>query len=360
MSIAIVSSFPRPRLPDASPENVAARPVAADAASSGAGFASLLLGLQVKANEAPPDKDAAADRKTAFGEAGPEVSDAPFLTVLDPTQRTLASPSTFPERPLAGEPDLPGLSVTTVRNEPIVVPGNLALPTDPLNLKTRTADERGSSTAQSLDAASKAANIGHEAAKVAVAEVARRGFERPEAMTPEPVSPASSLATLATAPHAQQPVATAPVDGPQSLQTPLRDPSWAGDFGQKLLWFASHDKQLAQLTLNPPQLGSLEITLRIDKDSANAHFASANADVRGAIETALPRLREMFASAGIDLGQVSVGSESFRQPGEGRNQPDRPPLQVVDGTILANDFASGLLAQTIATQHGSALIDIYA
>ncbi|MDP2878869.1 MAG: hypothetical protein Q8N74_05000, partial [Sulfuricella sp.] len=35
--------------------------------------------------------------------------------------------------------------------------------------------------------------------------------------------------------------------------------------------------------------------------------------VREAIETALPRLREMLADNGIMLGNVTVGSESFSQ-----------------------------------------------
>ncbi|WP_434735495.1 flagellar hook-length control protein FliK [Candidatus Accumulibacter necessarius] len=38
-----------------------------------------------------------------------------------------------------------------------------------------------------------------------------------------------------------------------------------------------------QLTLHPPQLGSIEITLNLDQDGANAHFVSPNAEVRGTL-----------------------------------------------------------------------------
>ena len=98
-----------------------------------------------------------------------------------------------------------------------------------------------------------------------------------------------------------------------SLPTPVRDQNWAADFGQKIVWLATNDKQSAQLTLNPPQMGPIEISLSIDKGNASLSFASANAEVRDAIETALPRLREMFASAGIELGHTNVGTESFSQ-----------------------------------------------
>jgi flagellar hook-length control protein FliK len=131
--------------------------------------------------------------------------------------------------------------------------------------------------------------------------------------------------------------------------------------GQKLLWFASHDeKQLAQLTLHPPQLGSIEITLNLDKDGASAHFVSPNADVRGAIETAVPRLREMFAGAGIELGQVSVGSESFRQQPDGQQESSHRPRPLADNAILGSDSANRLSGETFITQRGRGLVDIFA
>ena len=139
----------------------------------------------------------------------------------------------------------------------------------------------------------------------------------------------------------------------------IRD-SWSTDLGQKLLWFAGNDKQQAQLTLNPPQLGSVEISLKIDRETASAHFVSANADVRAAIETALPRLREMFASAGIDLGQVSVGSESFRQQADSQRQPSGSPRPMADAAILGDDSATSLVGLNIATRGGSTLVDIFA
>ena len=71
----------------------------------------------------------------------------------------------------------------------------------------------------------------------------------------------------------------------------------------KIVWLTANDQKFAQLTLNPPQMGPIEISLNINKDTASAYFISPNAEVREAIETALPRLREMLAGVGIELGQ---------------------------------------------------------
>ncbi|ACV37055.1 flagellar hook-length control protein FliK [Accumulibacter sp.] len=150
------------------------------------------------------------------------------------------------------------------------------------------------------------------------------------------------------------------LQGVPALEKPLHDRSWATDLGQKLLWFVSNDKQGAQLTLNPPQLGSIEITIHMDKNGANAHFASPNPDVRGAIETAVPRLREMFAGAGIDLGQVSVGGESFRQHSDGQQDTSQRPRILADKAILGGGSAGGIPGAAAITRHGSSLVDTFA
>jgi flagellar hook-length control protein FliK len=76
---------------------------------------------------------------------------------------------------------------------------------------------------------------------------------------------------------------------------------------------ANQSQQVAELHLNPPNLGPLEVRLTISNDQASASFVSLHSAVREAIETALPRLREMLADNGIMLGNVTVGSESFSQ-----------------------------------------------
>ena len=195
-------------------------------------------------------------------------------------------------------------------------------------------------------------------AKFAVSAFAAPPAERIVPNRPEAGSPTSVLNTLPSAPT---PVSGAVShDIPHHQQTALRDPAWASEFGQKLLWFASNEKQLAQLTLHPPQLGSIEITLNLDQDGANAHFVSPNAEVRGTLEAAVPRLREMFASAGIALGQVSVGNESFRPPPDGQRQPARQPRPLADNAILGSDSASRLTSALFVTQRGQGMIDTFA
>jgi flagellar hook-length control protein FliK len=93
----------------------------------------------------------------------------------------------------------------------------------------------------------------------------------------------------------------------------LGDASWDNALGQKVLWMVSQQQQVAELTLNPPDLGPLQVVLSISNDEASATFVSQHADVRQALEAALPRLKEMMAESGITLNSATVGQEGARQ-----------------------------------------------
>lgn len=150
-------------------------------------------------------------------------------------------------------------------------------------------------------------------------------------------------------------------DSALSVNTSVRDQNWATDLGQKVVWLASNDKQSAQLTLNPPQLGPIEVSLDVDKGNASVSFVSANAEVRDAIETALPRLREMFASAGIELGQTNVGAQSFSQQQSGSNEQNRSSSRWTgDNAILAAETTGSLQTAAFSARQGNGMVDIFA
>jgi len=145
-----------------------------------------------------------------------------------------------------------------------------------------------------------------------------------------------------------------------AIQTPVRSSGWNNDFGQKIVWLASNDKQSAQITLNPEQMGPIEVSLSVDKGNVSASFTSANAEVREAIETALPRLREMFASAGIELGQANVSAESFRQPTPERDNQGRPSSGAGGTGILAPATAAPAQTGGRTVMQGNGLVDTFA
>ncbi|MDH4283769.1 MAG: flagellar hook-length control protein FliK [Gallionellaceae bacterium] len=109
------------------------------------------------------------------------------------------------------------------------------------------------------------------------------------------------------------PVSSHSVAVQSRLDTPLANNAWAEEFSQKIVWMATQREQTAELHLNPPQLGPLEVVISVSDDQATAVFASQHAAVRQAVEQALPRLRDMLADSGITLGNATVSDQLPRE-----------------------------------------------
>jgi flagellar hook-length control protein FliK len=151
-------------------------------------------------------------------------------------------------------------------------------------------------------------------------------------------------------------------DASLSVPTPVHDQRWSGDFANKIVWLASNNKQSAELTLNPPHMGSIEISLNMDRDKATATFYSANPEVRDTIEAALPRLREMFAGAGVELGQANVSSESFRQHAENGSGGNggAQAASTAESAILVDTSNGAQSARASSSWQGNGMVDTFA
>ena len=157
-------------------------------------------------------------------------------------------------------------------------------------------------------------------------------------------TPAFDTASFRTEPPVASPIAAQATDIGSStptrgvpepsavVQTRVGERGWDQAVGDKLVWMVNQKHQVAQLHLNPPDLGPLKIAISLDQNQASAQFFSAHASVREALEVAMPRLREMLADSGITLGNTSVGAEAFREPTQ-----QQPRAQVVQtGTVVAD------------------------
>lgn len=98
-----------------------------------------------------------------------------------------------------------------------------------------------------------------------------------------------------------------------TISTPVSHNAWGDEFSQKITWLATQREQSAELHLNPPQLGPLDVVIKISGDQATALFTSPHAAVRDAVEQALPKLREMLSDNGIMLGNTMVSDQSPRE-----------------------------------------------
>lgn len=104
---------------------------------------------------------------------------------------------------------------------------------------------------------------------------------------------------------------------------PLHHPRFAEAFSQQVTVMARDGVQHARITVNPPELGPVEMRITIRNDEATVHFGAHHVAVRDALEDALPRLREQFEQAGLRLHDGAVFDQlPQRSPGQDYESAD--------------------------------------
>jgi hypothetical protein len=96
---------------------------------------------------------------------------------------------------------------------------------------------------------------------------------------------------------------------PEVVHSTVGSPRWANELGSRLAMMCVRGQQEGSLSLTPEHLGPLEVRISVNQDTTNVWFGAQHADTRAALADALPRLREMFATAGLELGQAGVSHE---------------------------------------------------
>lgn len=149
----------------------------------------------------------------------------------------------------------------------------------------------------------------------------------------------------------------------QTISSPLGSSGWAEEFSQKITWMGTQQNQVVELHLNPPNLGPLDVVLKISDSQATALFTSPHGAVRDAVENALPRLREMLADNGIMLGNTMVSDQSPRDRSAngfmGHDTGAMTPRETSDDASGAAGL-SLTAAQTTPARRHNGMVDTFA
>lgn len=189
--------------------------------------------------------------------------------------------------------------------------------------------------------------------------------ERRQLVLPEP-TPAPAPQDLSTQPAptvdtntytpAQAPALTtasaAPAAPNTTLQAPLASEGWNQGLGQQLVNMHLRGDKSVDLHLHPADLGPISINLKVNEGSqAQVQFFSHNAQVRSAIEQALPQLRDVMADQGIALGQATVGDQRQQHASRDDNSRSFSTQQVSEQINLAEvDEVKAPKIQTLTGQ----------
>lgn len=97
------------------------------------------------------------------------------------------------------------------------------------------------------------------------------------------------------------------------IQAPLGSQRFAEETAQQLQFAIGKQAQFAELKITPADMGPISIKIDMQGNQANLQFIVTQADTKQAIEDALPKLRELFAQAGLQLNGSDVNQQSQQQ-----------------------------------------------
>jgi len=107
---------------------------------------------------------------------------------------------------------------------------------------------------------------------------------------------------------------------------------------EKVRWMVNARNPSAEIRLDPPDLGGMQIKVNLSGDTAQVNFNVQSLAAKEMLDQAAPRLRDMLAQQGIELGQSSVQQDSQQQGG-----------QTGDGSSERSHASTGALGATEET-----------
>jgi flagellar hook-length control protein FliK len=138
-----------------------------------------------------------------------------------------------------------------------------------------------------------------------------------------------------------------------SIQAPLGSAAFADEVSARVSGLAQSGITQAQLQLSPADLGPVQVHITLQAGQASVWFGANHADTRAALEQSLPRLRELFAGAGMPLTDSGV----FREP------PQQQQTQSLPSAGRTRISGSDALSAPTVTQVSNirlSLLDTYA
>jgi len=99
----------------------------------------------------------------------------------------------------------------------------------------------------------------------------------------------------------------------------IHKPEGQQQLNEKIRWMVNARNTMAEIRLDPPELGSMQVRVNVSGDAASVSFVVQSQQAKDALAEAMPRLRDMLSEQGIELGDAQVrkdnssGSESGQQ-----------------------------------------------
>lgn len=141
-------------------------------------------------------------------------------------------------------------------------------------------------------------------------------FVLPDAAQLDDASINQTSVTTALSKSALEQSSALALNQPMRLQVAFGNTQWSEALAERAAWLASQQIHSAELQLDPPELGPLQVRISVHQDQAVVSFVSANPQVRDALDQSMARLRELLQDQGMQLVDAGVSDQRGDHSGE--------------------------------------------
>ncbi len=97
------------------------------------------------------------------------------------------------------------------------------------------------------------------------------------------------------------------------VSVPFGHSGWGENLGKQLAMLMARNLDSAQIQIDPPELGPLQVKIQVNNDQVSLHFTTGHGMVKEALEASSLRLQEMFQEEGLELANFNVSDEETGQ-----------------------------------------------
>lgn len=321
--------------------------------------------------QAPDERNAGAEAATAETPSLPPVAVTPAGPGTEKDKPAATEDAPWPPPGLAGlvlampMPADPAAALPTTAAPSLASDGSALPAAAPATNPTLPADAPATATTTPVAADAKpAATSADDATALPLPEMILPGkrSERGEG------SDVAAVGDRASTPLLHAPAAAAVQDlkaalaagnaifnGEPTPKPVLGDDGFDQAIGARLGWLADQKIGHAHIRLSPDDMGPVDVRLQLNGDKVHASFSSPHVDVRQALESSLPRLRELLGEQGFQLAHADVGHQS---PGGDGNAPGQPGGSGIIGDGEPTPGDASVSSAQLIRQRG--LLDAYA
>ena len=127
----------------------------------------------------------------------------------------------------------------------------------------------------------------------------------------------------------------------------IHKPEGQQQLNEKIRWMVNARNTMAEIRLDPPEMGSMQVRVNVAGDAASVSFVVQSQQAKEALADAMPKLRDMLSEQGIELGDAQVrkdnssGNENGQQLAENNgsrngagNRGENEGLEDIDETRI--------------------------